>query len=81
MTGFDKPSPTQTFLFLSWLICKGNWALTLARRTGQGELVEKIYRDVMGSRIPGGSEDVMLDLSVRQLVKNYQRAVKQEKKL
>ena len=43
-------------------------------RTGQGELVEKIYRDVMGARIPGGSEDVMLDLSVRQLVKNYKRA-------
>ena len=50
-------------------------------RTGQGELVEKIYRDVMGSRIPGGSEDVMLDLSVRQLVKNYERAVKHQKKL
>ena len=42
-------------------------------RTGQGELVEKIYRDVMGARIPGGSEDVMLDLAVRQLVKNFQR--------
>jgi acyl-CoA dehydrogenase len=36
-----------------------------------GELVEKIYREVPGSRIPGGSEDVMLDLSIRQLVKNY----------
>ncbi|KAK5244388.1 hypothetical protein LTS06_010016, partial [Exophiala xenobiotica] len=36
-------------------------------RTGQGELVEKIYRDVMGARIPGGSEDVMLDLAIRQL--------------
>jgi acyl-CoA dehydrogenase len=43
-------------------------------RTGQGELVEKIYRDVMGARIPGGSEDVMLDLSIRQLVKNFQKA-------
>lgn len=30
-----------------------------------------IYRDVPGARIPGGSEDVMLDLAVRQLVKNY----------
>ena len=50
-------------------------------RTGQGELVEKIYRDVMGSRIPGGSEDVMYDLSVRQLVKLYKRALKREKKL
>ena len=31
-----------------------------------------IYRDVPGARIPGGSEDVLLDLSVRQLVKVYQ---------
>ncbi len=36
-----------------------------------GELVEKIYREVPGARIPGGSEDVMLDLAIRQLVKNY----------
>ena len=50
-------------------------------RTGQGELVEKIYRDVMGARIPGGSEDVMLDLAVRQLVKLYQTQVKREGKL
>ena len=50
-------------------------------RTGQGELVEKIYRDVMGSRIPGGSEDVMLDLAVRQLVKNFHRVQKREGKL
>jgi acyl-CoA dehydrogenase len=42
-------------------------------RTGQGELVEKIYRDVMGARIPGGSEDVMLDLSIRQLVKGFKK--------
>ena len=30
-----------------------------------------IYREVPGVRIPGGSEDVMLDLAVRQLVKLY----------
>ncbi|KAL9107732.1 MAG: hypothetical protein Q9227_007447 [Pyrenula ochraceoflavens] len=45
-------------------------------RTGMGELVEKIYRDVPGARIPGGSEDVMFDLAVRQLVKNYQNETK-----
>lgn len=33
-----------------------------------------IYRDVPGARIPGGSEDVLLDLAVRQLVKSYQKA-------
>jgi len=32
-----------------------------------------IYREVPGARIPGGSEDVMLDLAIRQLVKNFQR--------
>ncbi len=40
-------------------------------RSGQGELAEMIYREVPGARIPGGSEDVMMDLAVRQLVKNY----------
>jgi acyl-CoA dehydrogenase len=40
-------------------------------RTGQGELVEKIYREIPAARIPGGTEDVMFDLAVRQLVKNY----------
>jgi acyl-CoA dehydrogenase len=40
-------------------------------RTGQGELVEKIYREIPGARIPGGSEDVMFDLAVRQLLKTY----------
>ncbi|MCJ1431373.1 hypothetical protein MMC27_000725 [Xylographa pallens] len=33
-------------------------------KTGQGEIVERIYRDVPGARIPGGSEDVLLDLSL-----------------
>jgi acyl-CoA dehydrogenase len=35
-----------------------------------------IYREVPGARIPGGSEDVLLDLSVRQLVKLYQAEAK-----
>ncbi|ROV95284.1 hypothetical protein VPNG_08942 [Cytospora leucostoma] len=40
-------------------------------RSGQGELIEMIWREVPGARVPGGSEDVLLDLSVRQLVKLY----------
>jgi acyl-CoA dehydrogenase len=32
-----------------------------------------MWREVNGNRVPGGSEDVMLDLMVRQLAKNYQR--------
>jgi len=43
--------------------------------TGMGEIAEKIYREVPGARIPGGSEDVMLDLAIRQLVKNFQKEV------
>jgi len=46
-------------------------------RTGQGEIAERMWREVNGTRIPGGSEDVMLDLMVRQLAKNYQRKTKE----
>ncbi len=35
-----------------------------------------LYREVMGTRIPGGSEDVLLDLAVRQLVKIYRTQIK-----
>lgn len=35
------------------------------------DLAAAIYRDVPGARIPGGSEDVLLDLAIRQLVKIY----------
>ena len=45
-------------------------------RTGKGELVQKLYSEVPGARVPGGSEDVLLDLAVRQLVKNFQNATK-----
>ncbi|KAJ3417081.1 hypothetical protein HDV05_006940 [Chytridiales sp. JEL 0842] len=36
---------------------------------GNGEKVERIYRDVRGFAIPGGSEEVMLDLGIRQALK------------
>ncbi|KAJ8119293.1 hypothetical protein O1611_g10640 [Lasiodiplodia mahajangana] len=45
-------------------------------QSGQGELVEMMYRDVPISRIPGGSEDVLFDLAVRQLVRLYQEKTK-----
>lgn len=45
-------------------------------RSGQGEIAERMWREVNGNRIPGGSEDVMLDLMVRQLGKNYERAAR-----
>ena len=46
-------------------------------RSGLGEVVERIWREVPGARIPGGSEDVMLDLAVRQLVKNFERKTRE----
>ncbi|KZZ94437.1 acyl-CoA dehydrogenase [Ascosphaera apis ARSEF 7405] len=48
-------------------------------RTGKGELIEKLYRDTPGIRIPGGSEDVLMDLAIRQLVKIYQMKAKMAK--
>jgi len=33
---------------------------------GQGAIVERLYREVRGYAIPGGSEEIMLDLGVRQ---------------
>eukprot|EP00916_Digyalum_oweni_P007468 GHVL01012618.1.p1 GENE.GHVL01012618.1~~GHVL01012618.1.p1 ORF type:complete len:520 (+),score=86.62 GHVL01012618.1:57-1616(+) len=38
-------------------------------RGGQGEKVERIYREVKALAIPGGSEEVMIDLGVRQSIK------------
>jgi len=35
-------------------------------RGGQGGKVERLYRDVRAYPIPGGSEEIMLDLSIRQ---------------
>lgn len=36
---------------------------------GAGERVEMIFREFKALQIPGGSEDVMLDLGVRQALK------------
>lgn len=35
-------------------------------RGGQGGKIERLYRDVRAYAIPGGSEEIMLDLSMRQ---------------
>ena len=41
-------------------------------RGGQGEKIERIYREVRAFAIPGGSEEVMLDLGIRQSMKLYE---------
>lgn len=38
-------------------------------RGGQGGKIERLYRDVRAYAIPGGSEEIMLDLSIRQSLK------------
>jgi len=38
-------------------------------RGGQGEKVERLYRDVRAYAIPGGSEEIMLDFAIRQAMK------------
>lgn len=37
-------------------------------REGPGRLVERLYRDVRQAAIPGGSEEVLLDLAARQAI-------------
>ena len=41
-------------------------------RSGQGEKVERLYRDVRAYAIPGGSEEILLDLGIRQAMKQYE---------
>ncbi|KAJ5895162.1 acyl-CoA dehydrogenase/oxidase [Penicillium taxi] len=41
-------------------------------RGGQGAKVERLYRDVRAYAIPGGSEEIMLDLSMRQSLKVHE---------
>merc|ERR1719222_204104 len=38
-------------------------------RGGQGEKVERLCREVRAMAVPGGSEEVMMDLGVRQTAK------------
>lgn len=38
-------------------------------RGGQGEKIERLYREVRAYAIPGGSEEIMLDLAVREAMK------------
>mmetsp|Transcript_47387 Transcript_47387/g.151786 ORF Transcript_47387/g.151786 Transcript_47387/m.151786 type:complete len:166 (+) Transcript_47387:246-743(+) len=50
-------------------------------RGGQGERIERLYREVRAYAIPGGSEEIMLDLGVKQGVKQAQGLVKTRAKM
>ncbi|KAI5297917.1 hypothetical protein KEM55_004070 [Ascosphaera atra] len=78
-----KTAMTKAFAGQVFAECANTAVLILGgnglTRSGKGEVVEKMYRDVPGLRIPGGSEDVMMDLAVRQLVRIYEQKVKAAK--
>ncbi|KAF7732834.1 hypothetical protein EC973_000110 [Apophysomyces ossiformis] len=63
-----KAQSTQTFEFCAREAAQifGGLGYT---RGGQGEKVERLYREVRAYAIPGGSEEIMLDLGVRQALK------------
>ncbi|KAI9019681.1 putative acyl-CoA dehydrogenase [Hyaloraphidium curvatum] len=63
-----KLQGTRTFEYCAREACQimGGIAYT---RGGQGGRVERMYREVRGVAIPGGSEEIMADLGLRQSLK------------
>ncbi len=41
-------------------------------REGKGKLVERMYREVRATAIPGGSEEILLDFAIRQVISKAQ---------
>jgi len=72
-----KAQSTQTFELCAREAAQifGGLAYT---RGGQGEKVERLYREVRAYAIPGGSEEIMLDLAVNMALKE---AIKKGAKL
>lgn len=50
-------------------------------KTGQGARIESFYRSVPSFVVPGGSEDVLIDLGVREALKLHMLAEKEKAKL
>ena len=48
-------------------------------KTGLGARIEGFSRSVKGFIVPGGSEDVLIDLGVREALKLHYAAKKREK--
>jgi alkylation response protein AidB-like acyl-CoA dehydrogenase len=47
-------------------------------KEGKGKLVERAYRDVRSSAIPGGSEEILLDFSMRQVAAQATKLAKEK---
>jgi len=67
-TSLLKAHASQTFEY-----CAREAAQILGGRSytrgGEGERVERLYREVRAYAIPAGSEEIMLDLGVRQMMR------------
>ncbi|ORX81672.1 acyl-CoA dehydrogenase NM domain-like protein [Basidiobolus meristosporus CBS 931.73] len=63
-----KAQSTQTFEFCAREAAQIFGGLAYSRG-GQGEKIERLYREVRAYAIPGGSEEIMLDLGMRQSLK------------
>ncbi|CAI2187120.1 4685_t:CDS:2 [Funneliformis geosporum] len=63
-----KAQSTQTFEYCAREAAQIFGGLSYSRG-GQGEKVERLYREVRAYAIPGGSEEIMLDLGIRQSLK------------
>lgn len=70
-----KAQSTQTFEFCAREAAQifGGLAYT---RGGVGEKVERLYREVRAYAIPGGSEEIMLDLGIRQAMRSAKHNAK-----
>jgi alkylation response protein AidB-like acyl-CoA dehydrogenase len=40
-------------------------------KEGRGKIVERMYREVRSLAIPGGSEEILLDLAIREAIKSH----------
>ena len=63
-----KAQATTTFEFCAREASQIFGGLSYSRG-GQAAKVERLYRDVRAYAIPGGSEEIMLDLSIRQALR------------
>ncbi|KAK2761360.1 hypothetical protein FQN54_001882 [Arachnomyces sp. PD_36] len=66
-----KAQSTTTFEFCAREASQIFGGLSYSRG-GQGGKIERLYRDVRAYAIPGGSEEIMLDLSMRQSLKVHE---------
>ncbi|KAK9460701.1 acyl-CoA dehydrogenase/oxidase [Lipomyces oligophaga] len=66
-----KAQATQTFEMCAREAAQVFGGLSYSRG-GQGGKVERLYREVRAYSIPGGSEEIMLDLSIRQALRVHQ---------